>query len=162
MVWWGRLTPAEYTDTYEVVLDHQVDKSPLVYVARPRLQLVDGKRLPHVYSLNTLCLYFGEDREWQWSDPIANTIVPWASEWLLFYELWLATKGDWLGGGLHPPRGADGNRRQRRSAKKRKVRKLRRLRSMVRLAYGETADLAELLYNAKLQPPSDGARTTAG
>ncbi|MDY0295864.1 MAG: hypothetical protein RB296_00975 [Acidobacteriota bacterium] len=31
---------------------------------------------------------------------IAKTIVPWASEWLIFYELWLAT-GEWLGGGIH-------------------------------------------------------------
>jgi hypothetical protein len=33
---------------------------------------------------------------------IADTIVPWAALWLVFYEYWLAT-GLWLGGGEHPP-----------------------------------------------------------
>lgn len=34
---------------------------------------------------------------------IANTIVPWAVEWLFFYEVWLVT-GEWGGGGEWPPR----------------------------------------------------------
>jgi len=32
---------------------------------------------------------------------IADTIIAWASEWLFFYELWLAT-GEWHGGGHDP------------------------------------------------------------
>ena len=103
LVWLGTLVPAEYTATYELVIDHQIGKSPLVYVARPRLQLLDGQALPHVYPLNTLCLFLG-NREWHQSIPIADTLVPWASEWLLFYELWLVT-GEWLGGGEHPQPG---------------------------------------------------------
>jgi hypothetical protein len=33
--------------------------------------------------------------------PIADTIIPWTSEWLFFYELWLAS-GEWHGGGHDP------------------------------------------------------------
>lgn len=29
------------------------------------------------------------------------TIIPWTSEWLFNYEVWLAT-GEWRGGGMHP------------------------------------------------------------
>jgi hypothetical protein len=29
---------------------------------------------------------------------LAITVVPWISEWLIYYELWLVT-GRWLGGG---------------------------------------------------------------
>jgi hypothetical protein len=32
--------------------------------------------------------------------PLAMTVIPWISEWLYFYELWLVT-GEWLGGGTH-------------------------------------------------------------
>ena len=32
---------------------------------------------------------------------LADTIVPWAAEWLMHYELWLVT-GEWTGGGDHP------------------------------------------------------------
>jgi hypothetical protein len=34
---------------------------------------------------------------------LADTILPWAVEWLAYYEIWLAT-GVWYGGGEWPPR----------------------------------------------------------
>ncbi len=56
--------------------------------------------IPHRYGPSEPCLYypgeFDPDREF-----IADVVVPWASEWLLHYELWLIT-GEWLGGGVHP------------------------------------------------------------
>ena len=36
---------------------------------------------------------------------IADTIVPWTAEWLVYYEIWLMT-GEWYGGGDWPPRRA--------------------------------------------------------
>jgi hypothetical protein len=149
-VWLGTLTPAEYTATYELLIDHQIGKPPLAYVARPRLQLVEGQTLPHVYSPNILCLFLG-NREWHESIPIADTLVPWASEWLFFYELWLATGGEWLGEGEHPPPGSM-NRRTRRHQSHDDASQLQRLNSAIRLTYGTDADLEELLFNAKLRP----------
>jgi hypothetical protein len=149
LVWLGESTPADYTATYELLIDHQIGKPPLVYVARPRLQLVDGQALPHVYPLNTLCLFLG-NREWHESIPIADTLVPWASEWLLFYELWLAT-GEWLGGGEHPPPGPT-NRRSRRGSGHHDALKLQRLTSALQCVYGGQADLDQLLFNARLGP----------
>ena len=35
---------------------------------------------------------------------IADTIVPWTCEWLIHYEIWLAT-GEWHGGGEEPNEG---------------------------------------------------------
>jgi len=32
---------------------------------------------------------------------LADTILPWASLWFFYYEIWLAT-GEWVGGGEHP------------------------------------------------------------
>jgi hypothetical protein len=149
LVWLGTLTPAEYTATYELLIDHQIGKSPLVYVVRPRLRLVEGHALPHVYDLNALCLFLGN--EWHPGIPIADTLVPWASEWLFFYELWLATGGEWLGGGVHPAPVPD-NRRARRRQAHEDASKLRRLTSALQLMYGRHADLEELLFNAGLRP----------
>jgi len=156
LVWSGGWTPAAYSVTYEVLIDHQLGKSPLVYVVRPRLQLVDGQALPHVYPLNTLCLFLG-NREWHESIPIADTLVPWASEWLLFYELWLATGGEWLGEGEHPPP-RPVNRHDRRRGARRDSTRLKRLTSALRLVYGEHASLHALLFNAKLRPDEQLAR----
>jgi hypothetical protein len=36
---------------------------------------------------------------------LADSIVPWASEWLFFYEFWLVT-GEWDGGGRWQPTSA--------------------------------------------------------
>lgn len=149
LVWAGKLTPTAYSATYELIVDYQIGKSPLVYVASPRLRLVEGQELPHVYTLNTLCLFLG-NREWHESVPIATTLVPWSSEWLFFYELWLATNGKWLGEGEHPSP-APLNRRARRRASRQDVSKLKRLTSALLLAYGENADLERLLCNAKLR-----------
>jgi hypothetical protein len=152
LVWLGESTPADYTATYELLIDHQIGKPPLVYVARPRLQLVDGQALPHVYPLNTLCLFLG-NHEWHESIPVADTLVPWASEWLLFYELWLATNGEWLGEGEHPPPGPVDRRTRGRSGRQDGSR-LKRLTSALQLMYGANADREELLFNAKLRPES--------
>ena len=82
------------------------------YVATFRVKLglrdknrvhLGAQRLPHVYDhvKQQLCLYYGPAREWTPDKMIADTIVPWASEWLLHYEFWLVT-GIWHGGGIHP------------------------------------------------------------
>ena len=87
------------------VLANTSIQSPKVYVVSPKpLALADGaQRLPHVYDhvKQQLCLYYGPAREWTPDKMIADTIVPWASEWLLHYEFWLVT-GIWHGGGIHP------------------------------------------------------------
>ena len=59
-----------------------------------------GESLPHVYSDGTLCLH--ENGDWSARMLIADSTVPWAAEWLAYYEIWKAT-GDWHGGGEWPP-----------------------------------------------------------
>lgn len=39
--------------------------------------------------------------EWTSEMPLAETIIPWASLWLFYFEDWLVTNG-WKGGGEHP------------------------------------------------------------
>jgi hypothetical protein len=48
-----------------------------------------------------ICLYHPIEDEWTSKSWLKDTLIPWAIEWLLLYELWLAT-GKWLGGGEHP------------------------------------------------------------
>jgi len=55
--------------------------------------------VPHTYIGDCLCLYYPDYDEWTSAMYIAETIVPWISLWLMYYEAWLAT-GEWLGGGI--------------------------------------------------------------
>ncbi|MFC1497344.1 hypothetical protein ACFLS1_02580 [Verrucomicrobiota bacterium] len=101
--WTGVLIPTPLSSSYVVNIVYMKGWHPKTFVREPKLDTISGKRLPHVYNHDEqrLCLYFSPDsKEWNSSMSIARTIVPWASEWLYFYELWLAT-GEWLGGGIH-------------------------------------------------------------
>jgi hypothetical protein len=84
-----------------VKLGYKLHDVPRVHVVHPNLAVRAGEKLPHVYEGNRLCLYLPRAAEWTRSMLLAETIVPWALEWLLHYEVWLAT-GTWTGGGQHP------------------------------------------------------------
>ena len=99
--WRGSLKPTELSRTYVIKLTYKLRERPSVSVVRPALECRPGEDLPHVYPGNRLCLYLPRMAEWTNLMLIAETIVPWASEWLLHYEVWLAT-GEWTGGGEHP------------------------------------------------------------
>jgi hypothetical protein len=151
LTWLGKLKPTESSSPYEVLIDHRPPRPPLVYVVRPRLEVRAGERLPHVYPLNTLCLYLGE--EWSRAHWLTD-LVGWASEWLFFYEVWLAT-GTWMGGGLHSE-DVVMNRATRRSLARGRsngtegeiAAKRERLADALQKAYGRTAASDELLYNS--------------
>ena len=57
--------------------------------------------MPHQFGFDEksksvkLCL---QRRDWDSEQLIADTYMPWAMEWLVFFEPWLAT-GEWLGDG---------------------------------------------------------------
>lgn len=101
--WEGTLTPTPLSDTYYLKLLYKKGNHPDVYVTSPILKFYPGTtKLPHVYNTSEqhLCLYYRPAREWNSSLFISDTIIPWASEWLFFYEIWLST-GVWHGGGIH-------------------------------------------------------------
>lgn len=54
-----------------------------------------------MYQQKTLCLFNPTKGDWNSRMRIDSTILPWATLWLYFYEVWHAT-GAWLGGGDHP------------------------------------------------------------
>jgi hypothetical protein len=94
LLWSGEVQPSHYSRKYRLEL--QLDPLGVIVEIRPRLPRPEGAKLPHVFARDELCLFF--DGEWDTNHVVAETIVPWAAEWLLFYEFWLTT-GEWLGGG---------------------------------------------------------------
>jgi hypothetical protein len=99
--WTGDITPGPLCDTYTVQITWSGrNPRPKVHVLRPKLHLAEGKTsLPHVFPGDELCLHY--PGEWVPGMSIAETIIPWTSEWLYFYELWVFT-GEWHGGGHAP------------------------------------------------------------
>lgn len=42
----------------------------------------------HVYRDGSLCLHYPEDKSWSRGKLLAHTVIPWISEWLIYYELY--------------------------------------------------------------------------
>lgn len=105
-------------------IDFQQGSIPKVFVEEPDLTvLAEGRRLPHVYKQKPtrLCLYLPGACEWEGWMRLDQTIVPWASLWLFYFEEWLGSD-DWKGGGVFPSerstkrRGSAGRTRGRAEA----------------------------------------------
>lgn len=103
MTWIGAISPTPISSKYIIKIDYMERKSPKIFILEPTLEVYQDRSLPHVYDQKKqrLCLYLPRSGEWDSTMNLAFTVIPWVSEWLLFYELWLVT-GEWLGGGIHP------------------------------------------------------------
>ena len=110
LLWVGHLQPTALSNRYRVRIDVRRSKRmiPDVYVESPKLEDRHDGTVPHLYDRDRarLCLWLPARGEWSERMWIVDSVLLWASEWLFFYEIWLAT-GDWKGGGEHPP--SDGN-----------------------------------------------------
>lgn len=90
--WIGKLQPTPESETYTVKIVYNKYRSPNVYVLKPKLM----EKCPHIYLNKSLCLYYPRDYSHNPDSMIADTIIPWTSEWLYFYEGWLK-EGIWWG-----------------------------------------------------------------
>lgn len=104
MIWEGMLQPSELSLNYDIRIEYNIGEHPDVYVIKPKPLLLakDATKLPHVYDHEKqhICIYHRRMNEWNDRKMIAKTIIPWTSEWLLHYEIWVVT-GIWHGGGIH-------------------------------------------------------------
>lgn len=104
LVWEFSARPTPLSREYEVRIVYHHGDVPEVFVIRPDLtEVSEGRTLPHVYSQKPtrLCLYLPNSGEWSPAMAIADSLVPWATLWLFYFEEWLST-GKWSGGGQHP------------------------------------------------------------
>lgn len=114
LTWRYRATPSALSRWYDLRIEFTHDDVPKIFVDAPDLvELAGGRTLPHVYVQRPtrLCLYLPRACEWAGHMRIDQTLVPWATLWLFYFEEWLLSD-EWKGGGEHPrPRTA---RRKRR------------------------------------------------
>lgn len=100
--WEANFTPTHLSETYRIQLKYKLKSRPDVFVLEPQLEIPEGEKLPHIFpSDSSLCLYYPGIGEWSGDKLLSKTIVPWISDWLLHYEIWLSF-GVWCGGGRHP------------------------------------------------------------
>ena len=108
----GEITPNVFAETYHIRVEYRQNMRPRTWVISPQLIVrPPWMSIPHMFDQKLLCLFL--EGEWAADMSVADTIIPWAAEWLHYYELWHAT-GQWHGGG-HEPRNDRTYRRQTQS-----------------------------------------------
>ncbi|CAI2473783.1 Uncharacterised protein [Serratia proteamaculans] len=114
LLWEGWLQPSLFSRRYKIAVRYTLGKLPVCVVTEPDLFALAGTTaIPHLYPKDKhisgarLCLFLpssqADDKlsEWRSQLKISDTVIPWASLWLFYFELWLHT-GHWEGGGKHP------------------------------------------------------------
>ena len=101
--WDMQIQPTPLSQVYSVRLLYSLERVPKVFVQSPELIQPGDDPIPHQYGDGSLCLYLPGAGEWDRSMLLADTLIPWTSEWLYFYEIWLGT-GEWCGGGHGSPK----------------------------------------------------------
>lgn len=110
LTWEGAICPTALSRTYQVSVTYKIGLRPQVTVTGDDLPGLDRPDFPHKFTIDRknnsvkICLHLRH--EFDSSELISDCIIPWAAEWLYFYEIWLAT-GEWCGGGKHPGRPAE-------------------------------------------------------
>ncbi|MDE3838759.1 hypothetical protein C0966_05110 [Bacillus methanolicus] len=89
--WIGKLQPSEKSPIYTVKIQYD-PYQPKVFVLEPEIL----RSAPLRYGDNSLCLYHPNDNSYRPDMLISDTLIPWASEWLYFYNIWLE-EGVWWG-----------------------------------------------------------------
>jgi len=112
-IWEGELRPV--SQTYKVrVTDHRGSddgeiafawRMPSVHVLSPTpspREVAPSEPVPHLYGSHhdprgaELCLFYPDGRDWTDDMLVAESIIPWAAEWLFYYEMW-QIDGIWAG-----------------------------------------------------------------
>ena len=110
-VWRGQLRPIAQTYDVRVKIAAGCADADLSYQWRAASVRVlngavrpapDGTTVPHLYGSwddprgADLCLYYPPDESMVLGHEVAEKLLPWAYEWLYYYEMWLVT-GMWFG-----------------------------------------------------------------
>src|ERR1043166_666450 len=88
----GILKPTPSSQAYRLEVEYQPWGAPSLRVLEPEIK---PEAKLHFYSNGTLCLYDWREQPWQRNWHLAETVIPWAAEWFLYYEIYLLT-GKWL------------------------------------------------------------------
>lgn len=107
LTWKQRVRPSKLSRTYDIIVQYD-GKIPRIYLYNQGIMKSENEYIPHCYERNyknktneyvMICLYYPKYNEWSGNMLLSDTIIPWAIDWLYFYELWRIT-GRWLGGGI--------------------------------------------------------------
>lgn len=100
--WNGKVKPSPISREYKLKILYKYGTRPKVILYGDIIKGIEKADFPHHFKIDRdhnsveLCLHL--NNQFDGTQYIARTIVPWTVEWLFYYELWLGI-GEWCGGG---------------------------------------------------------------
>lgn len=90
----GRIKPDNCVGTYKLKIECVAGLEPKTTILSPEIK--PSVKI-HMYKDHSLCLHYPPDMKWGLQTMIYKYTIPWISEWIIFYELYLINGGEWLG-----------------------------------------------------------------
>lgn len=90
----GGIQPSNCKNEYRIKIEYVVGKEPKTTILSPE---IDPSPHIHMYQDHSLCLHYTPDMKWNEKTKIYLFTIPWISEWIIFYELYISNGGKWLG-----------------------------------------------------------------
>ncbi len=90
----GWIQPDGCKEKYKIKIEYVAGYEPKSTILFPKIE--PGKEI-HMYKDYSLCLHYSEDMIWNERIRIHEYTVPWISEWIIYYEIYLMNGGKWEG-----------------------------------------------------------------
>jgi len=89
----GILQPPD-CNSYKIKIEYTAGNEPKTTILSPHIE--PNKHI-HMYKDHSLCLYFPPDMRWNEKIKLHEYTIPWISEWILYYEIYLINGNKWEG-----------------------------------------------------------------
>lgn len=90
----GFLQPPGCKNPYKIKIEYVAGHEPKSTILKPSIE--PCKEI-HMYNDHSLCLHYPIDMFWNEKIKIFEFTIPWISEWIIFYELYLVNGNIWEG-----------------------------------------------------------------
>jgi hypothetical protein len=90
----GEISHPDWKRSYRIKIECVAGKEPKSTILSPD---IDPCREIHMYPDHSLCLHYPQDMPWNEKTKLFKYTVPWITEWILYYELYLVNGGKWEG-----------------------------------------------------------------
>jgi hypothetical protein len=90
----GWMQPDHCSKKYKIKIEYVAGNEPKSTILFPK---IDPSKEIHMYRDHSLCLHYPPDMKWDERVKIYQYTIPWISEWIIFYEIYLINGNKWEG-----------------------------------------------------------------
>ena len=90
----GQLQPDDCKNCYKIKIEYVAGNEPKSTILSP---FIEPSRHIHMFRDHSLCLHYPPDMQWNEKIKIYQYTIPWISEWIIYYEIYLVNGNKWEG-----------------------------------------------------------------